>query len=97
MNCLITKDGQVINCSGGRHDYICRFKLQTTLRGFLYRHHGVRIKIGRHKTIAIEYRHKPTDAQAKEIRKILRSDNYYVVILSTHTLSKCRPIRRIKL
>ena len=95
-NCLITKRGRVVDVSGnGQHEIICVRKLGVKLRTFLLKKGGVRVKLGWPNTesLAIEYYRKPTEHQLRAIRKILRADDYYTVVLNLKTIAKWRPIR----
>ena len=97
QNCLIDKQGEVIDIgNGGRHDITCVKKLGIKLRTFLLKRGGVRVKLGWPDTesIAIEYHvRKPTDAQMQIIRRILRENDYYTLILVLKVIQKFRPIR----
>jgi len=96
MNCLITKQGKVIECNGGTpHEVICVGTLKITLKKFLTKQSGIRIKRKwpNSEALAIEYYDKPSEAQLRVIRKILRQDDYYTVVLNLRTISKFRPIR----
>lgn len=95
-NCLITKEGKVIDCNGGApHEVICVGTLKVSLNKFLTKLSGIRIKKGWPDTeaLAIEYYDKPTEQQLRVIRRILRQDDYYTVVLNLRTISKFRPIR----
>lgn len=95
-NCLITKRGRVVDVSGnGQHEILCVRKLGVKLRAFLLKKGGIRVKIGWPDTesLAIEYYRKPTEQQLRAIRRILRTDNYYTVVLNLRTIQKFRPIR----
>ncbi len=95
-DCLITKRGKVVDIGdGGKHDITCVKKLGYTLRTFLLRKGGVRVKLGWPDTeaIAIEYHDKPTTQQQRKINSILRKHDYYTVVLNLKTIAKFRPIR----
>ena len=93
-NCLITRTGKRIDCYGGIHKATCKYELHISMNTFLKRG-GIRIKIcwPDTETIAIEYYHKLTELQIRAIRKILRQDNYYAVILESGLITRFRPIR----
>ncbi len=95
-NCLITKEGKVIDCNNGTpHAVICVKMFKVTLNKFLTKLSGVRVKKGWPDTeaLAIEYYDKPTEQQLRVIRRILRQDDYYTVVLNLRTIIKWRPIR----
>ena len=95
-SCLITKRGRMVDCSAGRqHDIICKRVLKIDLDNFILKRGGVRIHVNtiNSEHIAIEFHDKPTDAQMRIIRRILRRDDYYTVVLVRQTIQKFRPIR----
>ena len=96
MNCLITKQGRILDCGGITHDRVCERELHLDLDLFLSDFCGVRIKVGSLESIAIEFYYKPSDIQMRIIRKILRENNYYTVILVRKVIRKFRPIRGIE-
>lgn len=98
MNCLITKQGRIVDCNGGQHNAVCLSKLHVNLNEFLLKRGGVRIMAGRTEQIAIEYHtHKPSDIQLRIVNKVLRQGNYYTVILVEKVIRKFRPIRGLGL
>lgn len=94
MNCLITQTGERIDCYAGIHKETCKRELHISMGTFLKRG-GIRVKIcyPDTETIAIEYYHKLTELQIRAIRKILRQDDYYAIILESELITKFRPIR----
>lgn len=93
-NCLIDRTGKRIECYSGIHKETCRCELHISINTFL-KCGGVRVKVcwPDTKTIAIEYYCKLTELQIRAIRKILRQDNYYAVILESKLITRFRPIR----
>lgn len=98
-NVLITKQGETINCTNAAHDYAAQRFFGITLRTFLKRRGGIRVKLcwPDITAIAIEYYQEPSQAQIKVIRKILRDSNFYTVILASRIIEKCRPVRSFKI
>jgi hypothetical protein len=95
-SCLITKRGKVVDCNGNRqHEIICKRVLKIGLDDFVLKRGGVRVKADSidPEYIAIEYHDRPSDAQMRIIRRILRRDDYYTVVLVHRTIQKFRPIR----
>lgn len=94
MNCLITRTGKRIECYSGIHKETCKYELHISMNTFLKRG-GIRVKIcwPDTETIAIEYYRKLTELQIRAIKKILRQDNYYAIILESSLITKFRPIR----
>lgn len=91
MNCLITKTGKQIDCTGGTHEINCRLLLETTLTKFLSSG-GVRIMI-RHDTVAVEFYEPMTDKQNRAVNKLLKEQSIYVIVCAFKTITKFRPIR----
>jgi len=96
MNCLITKQGKIIECTGINHSIKCELVFQTSLSEFLTKG-GIRICCKPdYETIAIEHKRKLTDRQQRLIKQMLReSDYFYVVRNNTIKRSFARPIRQI--
>lgn len=95
MNYLITKTGKLITIPAGhRHDIYCNQQLGCTLRQFLLKRKGIRIKIS-NEVIAIEYWHYPTNKQLSAVKCCLRKDLYYTIITPFGSKDCVRPIRRI--
>lgn len=94
-NCLVTKKGRIVDCTGVQHEEICKRMLKVNLQTFLCTNGGVRVKVGWPNTevIAIEFHHKPTNAQMRFIRGVLREADYYTVVLNFKTINRFRPIR----
>lgn len=94
-SCLITKQGQVIeNLPGGMHDHICRQLLGTSLKKFLTKESGVRVKAGINRgEIAIEYYGKLSSPQYQIIYRIFSENDYYTLVLPSQIVYKLRPIR----
>lgn len=96
-NCLITKRGRIVeSTSGSTHEQTCFRVLETTLDEF-FENGGVRIKAVHPDEIAIEYYSKPTPTQQSIIRKVLRENDYYVIILAFRSIRKFRPIRNFNI
>lgn len=96
MNCLITKQGKVIENGCIPHDVFCKRRFGYDLAAFLLKQNGIRVMLSiRPDTIAIEYHNKPSAIQLRAIHKILHADDYYTVILATKTIERFRPIRSI--
>ena len=93
---LITKHGQIIECSNIPHDIVCKRQLKIGLADFLSKRGGVRVHTNSidHESIAIEfYVKRLTDIQMRIIHRILRKANYYTVVLTSKTIKRFRPIR----
>lgn len=97
MDCLITKRRRIINTSalGSTHERMCETLLNYGLDVF-FEKGGVRVKTNGDE-IAIEYYSKPSFKQQDIIRKILREDDYYVVVLPFRSIQKIRPIRNFNI
>ena len=96
-NFLITSYGQRYNTCGTQHNIYVRLRFRTTLKMFL-RHGGVRVKThGEH--IAIESGEPLTADQRAVIRRELKQDDYYSLVISIGgkygKKEKFRPIRRV--
>lgn len=90
MNCLISKTGKTVDCTGGVHDILCRTQFKTTLAKFLSSG-GVRVMV-RHDTAAIEYYEPMTDKQNRVVNKLLKEQPIYVIVCAFKTIIKFRPI-----
>lgn len=92
---LITKQGKVIECIGGRHDLTCLVQLKCTLKQFIQRG-GVRVK-HHQDALAIESRHHLTSDQTNKVNKVLRQDDIYTIHTCIkgieHWDKRFRPIR----
>lgn len=96
MNCLITQTGKRIDCDNGQtHEVVCKHKLGIPADRFLLKQGGIRVKVcwPDSETIAIEYYHRLTEKQENAIKKILRENDYYAIILNMQVITKFRPIR----
>jgi len=96
MNCLVTQKGKVIECSAGvKHDIVCQRQFGYGVNRFLEFDYGLRIKTSGD-IIAIEYYCSLSDKQKNIIRRYLRQNDFYTVILCFKTISKFRPIRSLR-
>jgi len=92
-NCLITERGRIIEIPPGNdHEQTCERLLHKTLDKF-FENGGIRIKTANPDEIAIEYYTKPTLKQQGIIRKELRKNDYYTIMLAFRFIRKFRPIR----
>lgn len=95
-NCLITRTGKVIECTGGAtHEITAKRELPYDVGFFLDDRGGIRVKVcwPDTETIAIEFYYDLTESQIKAIKKILRENDYYAVILESELITRFRPIR----
>jgi len=96
MNCLITKQGEVVKCIGVDHATRCRFTFKTNLNKFLAKG-GVRICCKpKYETLIIEHKQELTGEQKRIIGRMLK-DNDYFCVMRNNAVKKsfARPIRQI--
>lgn len=90
-NCLISKIGKRIDCTGGVHDILCRQQLGMKLSTFMKRG-GIRVKI-RHDTAAVEFYGYISAKQNRIINDLLKQQPIYVIVLPYKTITRYRPIK----
>lgn len=95
-NCLITRTGERIDCIRSEtHEITAKRELPYDVGFFLQDRGGIRVKVcwPDTETIAIEFYYDLTESQIRAIKKILRQDDYYAVILESGLITRFRPIR----
>lgn len=90
-NCLITKDGKQVDCTGGVHDILCQTQFKMTLAKFLSSG-GVRVMV-RNDTMAVEFYELLTNKQNRVVNKLLKEQPIYCIVCAFKTITKFRPIR----
>jgi len=96
MNCLITKTGEISECTGIEHEIAVKLRFKKSLYAFI--NGGVRVcDKERYNTIAIEHRKPLTAKQKRIVNRFLRENDYYCVADNFDVKNKIeRPIRRLK-
>jgi len=95
-NYLITRRGRTIKCSGGNHVKVCKMEFGSTMKDFLTRLRGCRVKAYKEE-LAVEYHDNLSQAQRSRINTILKMGKYTRLTTEQHGIKESRrPIRSIE-